>query len=96
MKFVLDDSVTMRWFFGDGKQSDLAYAAIVLDRIMPLCLSLGHWKWRMSLPGRKQKIYALSPNNSRPISILRISFVPAPMSYNLASRNNRPVGYSLM
>ncbi len=33
MKFVLDNSVTMRWFFGDGKPSDLAYAAIVLDHL---------------------------------------------------------------
>ena len=35
---------------------------------------------------------AVSANNSRPISIRRISLVPAPISYNFASRNNRPVG----
>jgi predicted nucleic acid-binding protein len=29
--FVLDNSVTMRWFFGDGKPHELAYAAKVLD-----------------------------------------------------------------
>ena len=31
MSFVLDNSVTMRWFFGDGKPQELAYAARVLD-----------------------------------------------------------------
>jgi predicted nucleic acid-binding protein len=31
MSFVLDNSVTMRWFFGDGKQQELAYAGKVLD-----------------------------------------------------------------
>ncbi len=36
--------------------------------------------------------YAVSLNSSRPISMRRISLVPAPISYSLASRNNRPVG----
>ena len=31
MNFVLDNSVTMRWFFGDGKLQELAYAGKVLD-----------------------------------------------------------------
>ncbi|MBI2799099.1 MAG: type II toxin-antitoxin system VapC family toxin [Gammaproteobacteria bacterium] len=31
MSFVLDNSVTMRWFFGDGKTQELAYASKVLD-----------------------------------------------------------------
>jgi predicted nucleic acid-binding protein len=31
MSFVLDNSVTMRWFFGDGKPRELAYASNVLD-----------------------------------------------------------------
>ncbi|MDX2253477.1 MAG: type II toxin-antitoxin system VapC family toxin [Nitrospira sp.] len=31
MRFVLDNSVTMRWFFGDGRPQDLAYAGKVLD-----------------------------------------------------------------
>ena len=31
MSFVLNNSVTMRWFFGDGKPSELAYAGKVLD-----------------------------------------------------------------
>ena len=31
MSFVLDTSVTMRWFFGDGKRQELAYAVSVLD-----------------------------------------------------------------
>jgi predicted nucleic acid-binding protein len=31
VSFVLDASVTMRWFFGDGKPKELAYAGKVLD-----------------------------------------------------------------
>ena len=33
MSFVLDNSVTMRWFFGDGKPQELAYATKVLDAL---------------------------------------------------------------
>lgn len=31
MSFVLDNSVTRRWFFGDGKPQELTYASKVLD-----------------------------------------------------------------
>lgn len=31
MRFVLDNSMVMRWFFGDGSEGDLEYAAHVLD-----------------------------------------------------------------
>ena len=31
MSFVLDNSVTMRWFFGDGQPQEIAYAGKVLD-----------------------------------------------------------------
>lgn len=31
MTFVLDNSVTMRWFFGDGKPQELEYARGVLE-----------------------------------------------------------------
>jgi len=31
VSFVLDNSVSMRWFFGDGKPQELAYANSVLD-----------------------------------------------------------------
>jgi len=31
VSFVLDNSVTMRWFFGDGKPQELDYAGKVLD-----------------------------------------------------------------
>ena len=33
MSFVLDNSVTMRWFFGDGRPQELAYAGKVLDAL---------------------------------------------------------------
>jgi predicted nucleic acid-binding protein len=33
MRFVLDNSVTMRWLFGDGSPSDQAYAKQVLGLI---------------------------------------------------------------
>lgn len=33
MTFVLDNSVTMRWFFGDGQPKEIAYAGKVLDRL---------------------------------------------------------------
>ncbi len=33
MNFVLDNSVVMRWFFGDGKPGELAYAGKVLDAL---------------------------------------------------------------
>lgn len=33
MSFILDNSVTMRWFFGVGKPQELAYARKVLDAL---------------------------------------------------------------
>jgi predicted nucleic acid-binding protein len=33
MSFVLDNSVSIRWFFGDGKPQELAYADRVLDAL---------------------------------------------------------------
>ena len=48
------------------------------------------------IPRHPNYDYLDSLNNSRPISILLISDVPAPISYSLASRSKRPVGYSLM
>ena len=38
------------------------------------------------------KPYIVSANSSRPISMRRISLVPAPISYSLASRQSRPSG----
>ena len=32
MSFVLNNSVTLRWFFGDGKPQELIYAGKVLMR----------------------------------------------------------------
>ena len=34
MRFVLDNSVTMRWLFGDGTEDDRAYASRILDLLM--------------------------------------------------------------
>jgi predicted nucleic acid-binding protein len=31
LSFVLDNSITMRWFFGDSTPRDLAYASRILD-----------------------------------------------------------------
>lgn len=31
MRFVIDNSVSMRWFFGDGRPSELTFAEEVLD-----------------------------------------------------------------
>ena len=47
-------------------------------------------------PSAFPEAYFVSAISSRPISIRRISEVPAPISYSLASRHRRPVGYSLM
>jgi predicted nucleic acid-binding protein len=33
MKFVLDNSVAMRWFFGDGKPKEISYAKDVLENM---------------------------------------------------------------
>lgn len=33
MRFVLDNSVTMRWLFGDGSRDDLGYAERILERL---------------------------------------------------------------
>jgi len=33
LSFVLDNSVSMRWFFGNGKLQELAYAGKVLDAV---------------------------------------------------------------
>jgi hypothetical protein len=33
VSFVLDNSVTTRWFFGDGRPAELTFAASVLDAL---------------------------------------------------------------
>jgi hypothetical protein len=50
----------------------------------------------MVYSSRVQAPPPVARNSSRPISMRRISLVPAPISYSLASRSSRPVGYSLM
>ena len=48
MSFVLDNSVTMRWFFGDGKRQELAYAGQVLDA-MKQDIALVPVTWELEL-----------------------------------------------
>ena len=46
MRFVLDNSVVMRWLFGDGSPQDRAYASRVLDVLLVegnLALVPGIW-----------------------------------------------------
>ena len=43
-----------------------------------------------------RRAHMLSANSSRPISMRRISLVPAPISYSLASRHRRSTGKSLV
>ncbi len=60
VSFVLDNSVAMRWFFGDGEPQELAYAVKVLEALkgtnalVPVTWGLD-WKSPTSLPGRKQE-----------------------------------------
>ena len=42
--------------------------------------------------GLELQVHAVIRNSSRPISMRRISCVPAPISYSLASRSSRPAG----
>src|SRR5213075_1570172 len=53
-----------------------------------------HAKTELRAEGSRD--HAVSEKSSRPISQRRISEVPAPISYSLASRQSRPVGVSLM
>ena len=53
-------------------------------------------RWRRDLYCCVVRHHLVSSNSSRPISILRISEVPAPISYSFASRHRRPVGVSLI
>lgn len=48
MNFVLDTSVTMRWFFGDGKPQELAYAEKVLEA-MKTATALVPVTWRLEV-----------------------------------------------
>jgi hypothetical protein len=63
-------------------------AADTLDRLADKLDALIPWRRVM----RPQLRHADLSNSSRPISMRRISLVPAPISYNFASRNSRPVG----
>ena len=55
------------------------------------------WKVQyLSQALRRRTGYWDSLNSSRPINMRRISLVPAPISYSLASRSSRPGLVSLM
>ena len=58
-------------------------------RTRPSCTPL---KKRARVKRIVLRIYMVSANSSRPISMRRISLVPAPISYSLASRQSRPRG----
>lgn len=49
----------------------------------------------MTLQGPRSPNHCPSRNRARPMTSRLISLVPAPISYSLASRSRRPVGYSL-
>ena len=55
------------------------------------CGRRGRWMEVMALLWRS-RAHIVSANSSRPISMRRISLVPAPISYSLASRHRRPSG----
>ncbi|MHB8743157.1 MAG: type II toxin-antitoxin system VapC family toxin [Sulfuricaulis sp.] len=48
MNFVLDNSVTMRWFFGGGQPHELAYAEVVLEA-MKQASALVPVTWRLEV-----------------------------------------------
>lgn len=50
MRFVLDNSVTMRWLFGDGSAEDLAYASSILALMeMPDAEAVVPALWRLEV-----------------------------------------------
>src|SRR5690606_12365833 len=53
-------------------------------------------KLPLSCQGSGASTHGVRWNGSRPISMRRISEVPSPISFSLASRHRRPAGYSLM
>lgn len=68
MRLVLDNSVTMRWFFGDGKAQDLAYANTVLDA-MNEAIAVVPAIWALEVANviaRAEAKSVITPERSRP------------------------------
>ena len=68
----------------------------VREAFLPMALGSGRAPARPGPLTPHPRRYAVSLNSSRPINARRISDAPPPISYNFASRSNRPVGNSLM
>ncbi|WP_211450758.1 type II toxin-antitoxin system VapC family toxin [Collimonas antrihumi] len=66
MRFVLDNSVTMRWLFGDGSPSDKAYAKQVLASISEARVSVpGVWSLEVAnVITRAEKKFGLTEARS--------------------------------
>src|SRR5690606_31752868 len=83
-----------------GQHGDAGVPAVVLARRLPRSTGLAPVAEGPGPAGRPAHAglprQALPWNSSRPISMRRISLVPAPISYSFASRNSRPAGNSLM
>jgi predicted nucleic acid-binding protein len=66
MRFVLDNSVTMRWLFGDGSLSDQTYAKQVLASISDTCILVpGIWSLEVAnVITRAEKKFGLTQARS--------------------------------
>lgn len=66
MRFVLDNSVTMRWLFGDGSPSDQTYAKQVLASIFEASVSVpGVWSLEVAnVIARAEKKFGLTEARS--------------------------------
>lgn len=66
MRFVLDNSVTMRWLFGDGSSSDQAYAKQVLASISEASVLVpGVWSLEVAnVIARAEKKFGLTEARS--------------------------------
>ncbi|MGH8564396.1 MAG: type II toxin-antitoxin system VapC family toxin [Gammaproteobacteria bacterium] len=70
MSFVLDNSVTMRWFLGDGKPQELRFARRVLD-VMKNASALVPVTWGLEVANVIAKAEAKGLNRGSKRSISR-------------------------
>ncbi len=80
---------------GDQALHQFRVAAELVATGLDLRLQYAHLRLSGGCAG-SGRAQAVSANSSRPISMRRISEVPAPISYSLASRHSRPDGNSLI